>query len=132
MVATSQQNSGESVCGALAGLRPAAADQNPRKPLCRAELAVTASPALSSSAATFSGKFQSHCEQATGTMGGPTTTMEIGSDGVAVITMQNPPVNAMHPDGAHATRGPCCAHRTPASSVAESPLQCDDAKVIEC
>ena len=33
----------------------------------------------------------------------PSSTMEIGSDGVAIITLQNPPVNALHPDGASAT-----------------------------
>ena len=32
-------------------------------------------------------------------MSGPTSTMEIGGDGVAVIRLQNPPVNALHPDG---------------------------------
>ena len=32
-------------------------------------------------------------------MPGPTSTMDIGSDGVAVIRLQNPPVNALHPDG---------------------------------
>ena len=31
--------------------------------------------------------------------GGPTATMEVGHDGVAVITLQNPPVNALHPNG---------------------------------
>ncbi|CAL8463963.1 g3498 [Coccomyxa elongata] len=30
-------------------------------------------------------------------MGGPTATLEVGSDGVAIITLQNPPVNALHP-----------------------------------
>ncbi len=33
-------------------------------------------------------------------MGGPTATFEVGSDGVAIITLQNPPVNALHPAGA--------------------------------
>ena len=28
----------------------------------------------------------------------PHATLEIGSDGVAVITLTNPPVNALHPD----------------------------------
>ncbi|BDA49067.1 Peroxisomal fatty acid beta-oxidation multifunctional protein [Coccomyxa sp. Obi] len=30
-------------------------------------------------------------------MGGPTATFEVDSDGVAIITLQNPPVNALHP-----------------------------------
>lgn len=30
----------------------------------------------------------------------PTATMEVGQDGVAVITLANPPVNALHPNGA--------------------------------
>jgi hypothetical protein len=29
----------------------------------------------------------------------PTATMDVGRDGVAVITLSNPPVNALHPDG---------------------------------
>ncbi len=33
------------------------------------------------------------------TMGQPTATIEVGSDGIAVITLQNPPVNALHPAG---------------------------------
>ena len=36
-------------------------------------------------------------------MPGPTSTMEIGGDGVAVIRLQNPPVNALHPDGKAST-----------------------------
>jgi len=32
-------------------------------------------------------------------MPGPTSTMEIGGDGVAVIRLSNSPVNALHPDG---------------------------------
>lgn len=28
----------------------------------------------------------------------PHANLEIGSDGVAVITLTNPPVNALHPD----------------------------------
>lgn len=29
----------------------------------------------------------------------PGTTMEVGQDGVAIITLANPPVNALHPKG---------------------------------
>ena len=29
----------------------------------------------------------------------PTATMEVGQDGVAIITLANPPVNALHPNG---------------------------------
>ena len=36
---------------------------------------------------------------ATANMGGPTASIEVGSDGIAVITLQNPPVNALHPAG---------------------------------
>lgn len=32
-------------------------------------------------------------------MGQPTATLEVGSDGIAVVTLQNPPVNALHPAG---------------------------------
>jgi hypothetical protein len=32
-------------------------------------------------------------------MGGPTAKYEKSSDGIAVITLINPPVNALHPDG---------------------------------
>ena len=44
-------------------------------------------------------------------MPGPTSTMEIGGDGVAVIRLQNPPVNALHPDGkaSPAMHGSCDA-----------------------
>ena len=38
--------------------------------------------------------------------------MEVGQDGVAIITLANPPVNALHPDGtilsAHRLRGRLC------------------------
>ena len=29
----------------------------------------------------------------------PTATMDVGQDGVAIITLANPPVNALHPNG---------------------------------
>ena len=32
-------------------------------------------------------------------MGQPTATLSVGSDGIAVVTLQNPPVNALHPAG---------------------------------
>ena len=32
-------------------------------------------------------------------MGQPTATIDVGSDGIAVVTLQNPPVNALHPAG---------------------------------
>lgn len=32
-------------------------------------------------------------------MGGPTTQYAVGEDGVAVITLVHPPVNALHPEG---------------------------------
>jgi hypothetical protein len=32
-------------------------------------------------------------------MGGPTAALDVGSDGVAVITLRNAPVNALHPSG---------------------------------
>jgi len=31
----------------------------------------------------------------------PNATMEVGQDGVAIITLANPPVNALHPNGIH-------------------------------
>jgi hypothetical protein len=45
--------------------------------------------------------------------------MEVGADGVAIITMNNPPVNAMHPSGArllstpllHLSSGSAVQHR---------------------
>lgn len=42
-------------------------------------------------------------------MPGPTATVEYGSDGVAVISLQNPPVNALHPAGALQRTGACAA-----------------------
>ena len=46
-------------------------------------------------------------------MPGPTATVEYGSDGVAVISLQNPPVNALHPAGAHKRTGARAATQTP-------------------
>ena len=35
------------------------------------------------------------------------TSLEIDSDGIAVITLQNPPVNALHPTGGLGLMGLC-------------------------
>ena len=37
-------------------------------------------------------------------MGQPTATIKVGPDGIAIITLQNPPVNALHPAGVFALR----------------------------
>ena len=46
-------------------------------------------------------------------MPGPTATVEYGSDGVAVISLQNPPVNALHPAGAPLHAGARAATQVP-------------------
>jgi hypothetical protein len=37
--------------------------------------------------------------------GAPTATYRVDPDGVAVITLSNPPVNALHPDGGEGNPG---------------------------
>jgi hypothetical protein len=48
-------------------------------------------------------------------MPGPTATVEYGSDGVAIVCLQNPPVNALHPAGAR-TASSCHAQALPAGA----------------
>ena len=57
-------------------------------------------------------------------MPGPTSTMEIGGDGVAVIRLQNAPVNALHPDGEF--------HLTNAGSRDALPCPCQSDVCARC